>query len=134
VRDIESQGERNRGLYILKSRGMAHSNQVREFVLSSDGIQLVDVYIGEGGVLTGSSRAIQEAKDRREEETRGLEVDRKQRELETKRLTIEAQIAALKSELRAYSEDLEKIVEHEAERSSMRNQDRAEIARRRHAD
>lgn len=134
VRDHESQGERNRGLYILKSRGMAHSNQVREFVLASDGIHLVDVYIGEGGVLTGSARAIQEAKDRREEGMYGLEVDRKKRDLEAKRLTIEAQIVALNSELRAYSEDLERIIENEAERSAMRNQDRAEMARRRHAD
>jgi len=56
LRDIELNGERNRGLYVLKSRGMAHSNQVREFVLTADGIRLIDVYLGPEGVLTGSSR------------------------------------------------------------------------------
>src|SRR3954469_1420274 len=63
VRDIELGGERNRGLYILKSRGMAHSNQIREFLITSEGIQLKDVYIGPEGVLTGSMRAAQEARE-----------------------------------------------------------------------
>ncbi len=67
LRNIETDGERNRLLYILKSRGMAHSNQVREFVLSDNGISLRDVYIGSGTVLTGSARLVQEAKDRSQE-------------------------------------------------------------------
>ena len=66
LRDIEINGERNRGLYILKSRGMAHSNQIREVLLSDRGIELVDVYLGPGGVLTGSARAAQEAKEKAE--------------------------------------------------------------------
>jgi circadian clock protein KaiC len=61
LRDIESNGERNRGLHVLKSRGMSHSNQVREFVLSDKGIKLTDVYIGPSGMLTGSARVAQEA-------------------------------------------------------------------------
>ncbi len=63
-RDIELEGERNRGLYILKSRGMKHSNQVREFLLTDHGIELLDVYTGPNGVLTGSARRAQEEKDR----------------------------------------------------------------------
>src|SRR5256885_13810972 len=63
LRDIELNGERNRGLYILKSRGMAHSNQIREFLLTPNGIRLVDVYLGPEGVLTGSSRQAQEARE-----------------------------------------------------------------------
>ena len=60
VRDIESNGERNRGMYIMKSRGMKHSNQVREFVISDEGLDLVDVYLGPEGVLTGSAREEQQ--------------------------------------------------------------------------
>jgi circadian clock protein KaiC len=63
LRDIENQGERNRGLCILKSRGMAHSNQMREFLLTDEGIDLIDVYIGPGGVLTGSARCTREAEE-----------------------------------------------------------------------
>src|SRR5574341_1165281 len=64
LRDIELGGERNRGMYILKSRGMAHSNQIREFLLSDRGIDLVNVYTGPGGVLTGSARSAQEAAEK----------------------------------------------------------------------
>lgn len=64
VRNLESGGERNRGLYILKSRGMAHSNQVRDFVLCDQGVKLIEPYVGMGTVLTGSARAAQEARER----------------------------------------------------------------------
>src|SRR6185369_8232419 len=67
LRDIEFGGERTRGLYILKSRGMAHSNQIREFVMTKNGIELLDVYVGPEGVLTGTARATQEAKERSSE-------------------------------------------------------------------
>ncbi len=63
LRDIEIGGERNRGLYILKSRGMAHSNQIREFLLTDHGVELRDVYVGPSGVLTGSARLAQEAQE-----------------------------------------------------------------------
>ena len=63
LRDIELGGERNRGLYVLKSRGMAHSNQIREFLLTADGVELRDVYVGPEGVLTGSMRLAQEARE-----------------------------------------------------------------------
>src|SRR6202035_3156908 len=63
VRDIETGGERNRGLYILKARGLAHSNQIREFLLTGHGIELREVYLGDAGLLTGSARLSQEAKD-----------------------------------------------------------------------
>ena len=63
LRDIETGGERNRGIYILKARGIAHSNQIREFLLTNHGVELRDVYLGEAGLLTGSARVTQEAKD-----------------------------------------------------------------------
>ena len=95
LRDLESNGERNRGLHVLKSRGMAHSNQVREFVLSATGIQLTDVYIGPSGMLTGSARVAQEARERAEHVSLGEEAERQQLALECKRAALEGQIATL---------------------------------------
>ena len=95
----ESNGEHNRQLYLLKSRGMAHSNQVREFILSSDGIKLRQAYIGPEGVLTGSARLAQEAKDKAAILVREQAMERRNRELERKRREITAQIEILKAQL-----------------------------------
>lgn len=99
LRDIELAGERNRGLYVLKSRGMAHSNQIREFLLTDRGIELLDVYVGPEGVLTGSMRLAQEARERVETATRQREAEQQARERQRKQKAIEAQIAALQHEL-----------------------------------
>ena len=80
VRDIELNGERNRALYVLKSRGMAHSNQLREFLLTPRGVDLLDVYVGPEGVLTGSSRLSQEARENAALLARQQEAERKDRE------------------------------------------------------
>jgi circadian clock protein KaiC len=103
---IETNGERNRGLYVLKARGLAHSNQIREFKLTSSGIQLLDVYMGSGGVLTGTARMAQEAHDRAVMLTRQLERERKQRDLERKRALLEANIRALQAEFAADEEEV----------------------------
>jgi circadian clock protein KaiC len=95
----ESNGEHNRQLYLLKSRGMAHSNQVREFILSSDGIKLRDAYVGPEGVMTGSARLAQEAKDKASSLIREQEMQRRGRELERKRREISAQIEILQAQL-----------------------------------
>src|SRR5688500_3296529 len=97
VRELEHNGERNRGLYVLKSRGMAHSNQVREFLMTPSGIRLVDVHVGPGGVLTGSARLAQEAADAAEQRTRAEQIQRKRKELEAKRQAVEAQVAQLRA-------------------------------------
>ncbi len=78
LRDIEIGGERNRGLYILKSRGMAHSNQIREFLLTDHGVELRDVYVGPSGVLTGSARLAQEAQEQAAQTMHEQEVERRQ--------------------------------------------------------
>ena len=101
LRDIEIGGERNRGLYVLKSRGMSHSNQIREFRLTDKGIELLDVYVGSDGVLTGSARLSQETKDDAEQLLRQQEIGRKQFGLERKREALEAQIVVLRSEFDA---------------------------------
>jgi circadian clock protein KaiC len=95
----ETNGEHNRQLYLLKSRGMAHSNQVREFILSSEGIKLRDAYVGSEGVVTGSARLAQEAKDKAASLIREQEMQRRGRELERKRREIRAQIEILKVQL-----------------------------------
>ncbi|HEX9113512.1 MAG TPA: circadian clock protein KaiC [Nitrospirota bacterium] len=130
LRDIEQTGERNRGLYLLKSRGMAHSNQIREFLLTNKGVDLIDVYLGAGAVFTGSARAAQEAHEKAEAVLRREEIQHKKRQLEQKRRVMEAQIAALHSqyeseenELRITLEQLklkEKVVQEERDTMSIR--------------
>jgi circadian clock protein KaiC len=92
LRDIESAGERNRGLYVLKSRGMNHSNQIREFLITPEGIQLENVYVGPEGVLTGSMRAAQEAREAAEALALQQEVETKQREMDRLRAALELRL------------------------------------------
>lgn len=112
LRDIESGGERNRGLYVLKSRGMAHSNQIREFLLTNHGVELRDVYVGPDGVLTGSARLTKEAQERTEQTLRGQEVERKRLELKRKRATMEAQITAIQAEFELQEAETLKLIGH----------------------
>jgi circadian clock protein KaiC len=131
LRDIEIGGERNRGLYVLKSRGMAHSNQIREFLMTDHGIELLDVYTGPEGVLTGSARASQEARERAEAVARREEAGRRQRELERRRQALEAQMAALRAELAAADEEGRLIAAQEQGREDTRAQGRERMSRRR---
>jgi circadian clock protein KaiC len=128
LRDIELNGERNRGLYVLKSRGMSHSNQIREFVLSEQGIRLINVYLGPSGVLTGSSRLAQEAKERMEAMTRQTDMDRKKIELERKREAMEAQIAATRAAFSADEAELLKAIAQDQQREERVRLDQKEMA------
>jgi circadian clock protein KaiC len=110
VQILESNGERNRGLYIIKARGIAHSNQIREFVLSDKGIHLRDVYLGMEGVLTGSARVAQEAREIEMEAERQQVIAVKKREMEHKKIQIEAQIKTLQAELASQSAEAELFV------------------------
>ncbi len=134
LRDIELGGERNRGIYILKSRGMAHSNQIREFRLTDKGIDLIDVYTGPSGVLTGTARTAQEAKERTEEALRKEEIERKERELERQRKAMEAQIEAIRADLEAQEEDVNKLIQQEEHREESQEEARAEMVRLRKAE
>ncbi|GAB4534489.1 MAG: circadian clock protein KaiC [Anaerolineae bacterium] len=134
LRDIEIGGERNRGMYILKSRGMAHSNQIREFLLTPHGVELVDVYIGPGGVLTGSARLAQEAQENAARLARQQEIERRQRELERKRQALEAQIDALRAAFEAEEEELQQVIRQEQARETRLAQDRLAMAKSRYAD
>jgi circadian clock protein KaiC len=107
TRDLELNGERNRALYVLKSRGMAHSNQIREFVLSHHGVKLLPVYSGSGTVYTGSARVAQESRERAEALRQQHEIELLRKQAAAKQQILESQIAALRSELAvAQSESL----------------------------
>ena len=134
LRDIEIGGERNRGLYILKSRGMAHSNQIREFLLTDHGVELRDVYIGPSGVLTGSARLAQEAQEQAAQTIHEQEVERRKLELERKRRVIEAQIAAMRAEFEAQEAETLNIIGQEQAREAHLSQERVDMALSRKAD
>ncbi|HEY2336545.1 MAG TPA: circadian clock protein KaiC [Burkholderiales bacterium] len=134
LRDIELGGERNKGLYVLKSRGMKHSNQIREYLLTPEGIQLEDVYVGPEGVLTGSMRAAQEARERAAQMERSEEVGRRRRELERRRAALEAQIAALRVEFQAAEEESTLLAKQDESRERVITDARSATAARRGAE
>jgi len=134
LRDTELGGERNRVMYVLKSRGTAHSNQVREFVLTPHGVELREVYVGPDGVLTGSMRLAQETRERAAAEFRQRETARKRREIERRRAALEAQIAALRAGFESEESELERLIEDDASVEEALVAGRADMARSRKAD
>ncbi|HEX3251881.1 MAG TPA: circadian clock protein KaiC [Pyrinomonadaceae bacterium] len=134
VKNIESNGERNRGIYILKARGIAHSNQVREFVLTDSGIQIIDAYVGSEGVLMGSARSSQVAREKAADIDRRSKMERKERELRRKQEVYEAQLVGLKGQYETERDAILKEIEEEKQRQKEIAEQRLEIARLRHAD
>ncbi|MDB6112592.1 MAG: circadian clock protein KaiC [Pedosphaera sp.] len=134
ARNIEANGERNRGLYVLKSRGMPHSNQIREFVLSSQGIQLLDVYVGGDTLLTGSARLAQESREKAAASQRQQEIARRSRELEREGQAIEAQIATLRAGLEAKAEQFKLEIAQDSRRQTALLEAEMKIGRSRMAD
>lgn len=124
----ESNGEHNRQLYLLKSRGMAHSNQVREFIMTPNGIKLRGAYIGPDGVLTGSARLAQEARDKAEALQREQEMTRRARELERRRDEIRNRIAALESELAGEESEIAALAAEKQAREDQQARDRLAMA------
>jgi circadian clock protein KaiC len=133
LRDIELSGERNRGMYVLKSRGMAHSNQIREFILTDHGVELREAYIGASGVLTGSARMAQEANEKAEVLIRKNDVERKKREIERKRKALEAQIATMQIDFELEESESVKMMETEQATIKRLEQDKVEMAESRNA-
>jgi len=134
LRDIDSGGERNRGLSILKSRGMSHSNQIREFLLTDHGVELRDVYVGPEGVLTGSARLTKEAENEAETLIRNQEVELRRIELERKRTTLEAQIAVLRAEFAVEEIASVKIIGQETAEKAQLAQGRVDMGVSRSVD
>jgi circadian clock protein KaiC len=134
LRDIELNGERNRGMYVLKSRGIANSNQIREFVLTNHGVELREVYIGASGVLTGSARIAQEALENAEVLTRKQDIERKKREIERKRKTLEGKIISLYADFDSEEAEALKMIQTEQETIKRLEQDKIEMAESRNPE
>jgi circadian clock protein KaiC len=127
IKDIEMNGERNKGLYVMKSRGMRHSNQVREFVIGEEGIDLLDVYLGPEGILTGSAREAHRLEEQTGEMIYTSAISRKDRELERKRKVLESKIDSLKAEFESIEEELNKVYTEEEIKRDITNKTRQQL-------
>jgi len=134
LKAIEVGGERNRALYLLKSRGMVHSNQIREFVLTDDGLRLLDVYLGPEGVLTGSARMSQEAREKAASATRHQQLEGCLRELDRKREIFEARMTMLRAEFEVEEEEIQQSIAHSKLRDAELSEGRGQMVRSRAAD
>ena len=132
--DIESNGERNRGLYALKSRGMSHSNQIREYLLTDDGVRLVKAYLGVAGVLMGSARLAKEAEERVEARQQREEIALRRRDIASRRAVTERQIAELNAELKAQDAEAARLVAQEKQRRMSLETDRVAMGTSRGID
>ena len=128
LHDIEANGERNRGLYLLKSRGMSHSNQIREYLLTDNGVELIKPYLGSSGVLTGTARTLQEAREAADALVRRQDVERREREFRQRRAHAERQFAETKAALDAEEEELRILAEEARSREYALDEDRATIS------
>jgi circadian clock protein KaiC len=131
LKDHEANGERNRLLYLLKARGMNHSKQLREYQLTDEGITFIDAYIGAEGVLTGTARLAQEARERDANKARAQSIQRRRREMARKRASVERQIAELQAELAAQEVEVSLLIEQEEAQELEYAEDRSRIASRR---
>jgi circadian clock protein KaiC len=134
LRNVETDGERNRLLFVLKSRGTAHSNQVREFVLTDHGVDLVDVYVGAAGVLAGSARVAQQAAERNAEVRQDDDLSHRRRELHRSVIEREAHLVAVQDQLDAERTEIERIDLRERHQAADIEADRSAMATRRWAD
>jgi circadian clock protein KaiC len=131
---IEVGGERNRALYVLKSRGMEHSNQIREFLLTDHGLRLLDVYLGPEGVLTGSARLSQEEREKTAATSRRQELESRRRELERAHRSFEARMATLRAEQEAEEERIQQTISESESLGEELAQARGQMVRSRKAD
>lgn len=129
VKDVEFNGERNRAIYIMKSRGMSHSNQVREFVITDKGLKLVEVFLGPDGLLTGSAREAYKLQEETNKVLMASEAIKKDREIERKSQILESKIAALRSEFDSVKDDLNKMNTDENLKKEMIEKNRKDMMR-----
>jgi circadian clock protein KaiC len=134
VKTMEGSGEHNRILFVLKSRGMAHSNQIREFLLTDHGVELADVYVGPDGVMTGSARQAQEAQERSAGTARLEDLEQRRINLERRRESVEAQAATLWREFEVEADLVDRLLRHGSSSSEDRAGQRVEQSRLRRAD
>lgn len=128
LKSVEANGERNRVICLLKSRGMSHSNQLREYQLTDEGILLLDAYVGPAGVLTGTARTAQEAREREALATRQQATERRRRELARRRAAVERQIDELRAQLEAEETEAGMVIGQEESRESLNDAERSRMA------
>jgi circadian clock protein KaiC len=128
LKNIEGNGERNRTFSIIKARGIAHSNQLREFLLTSKGIQLLDLYKGTEGVLFGSARVAQENREAARRVFRNEEIERRQRELDRKKRIMENEIVMLKEKFARDEDEIRILIEQDLSREKVVEQSQEELA------
>jgi circadian clock protein KaiC len=116
LKHIEGNGERNRVFSIAKARGLSHSNQIREFILTDRGIQLIDLYKGSDGALFGSARIAQESREAAKRVIMNEEIERKQRELDRKKRIMENEIAMLKEKFARDEDEIRLLIEQDLSR------------------
>ena len=127
VRDIETNNERNRGIYVLKSRGMNHSTQVREFLITDDGIVLLPIYLTPEGILTGSAKLEHTLKAQEEDKLRENKIKNEKREIARKRKIMEENIAVLREK---FESDIESLIQTKVEnnlKEESKKRDKTEI-------
>ena len=129
VRDVELGGERNKGMYIMKSRGMKHSNQIREFVITDNGLDLVDVFLSENGILIGSAREAEQLKEQTGELLRDYRLNVKDREILRRRKVLESEIARLQTEFESTEEELNTIYKEDELKKQIARNNREEMTR-----
>lgn len=129
LRALESDGERNRALFVLKSRGMAHSNQVREMKITKQGVNLVDVYLGTDGVLTGAARVVQESRDKAASVRREQDLERRRKELDRMQMVLDARVAALKAEFETKRSELQELIRQDEALNELYSDTRAMTAK-----
>jgi circadian clock protein KaiC len=134
LRNVESNGERNRLLFVLKSRGTAHSNQVREFVLTDHGAELVDVYAGAAGMLAGSARQAQQAAEREAQLRQADDLEHRRQELRRSISEHEAHFAAVQDQIAAERTELDRIGVRERHQAADTEADEVAMGKRRWAD
>jgi circadian clock protein KaiC len=134
LKTIEVGGEMNRALYVLKSRGMAHSNQIREFLLTNDGLRLLDVYLGSEGVLTGAARVSQEGREKAAGTSRRQQQETRGRELERKRRIFDARLLMLRAEFEVEEEAIQQTISESKLLDKELLHDRGQMVRSREAD
>lgn len=132
VRDMETNGERNRGLYIMKARGMTHSNQVREFLITDEGLELVDVFLGPDGILIGSAREQQQLEEATGLELKTYAISRSDREIQRKKTVLEAKIASLNEEFESVKDELNRTHQEEQLRKEILDKNRKELTANRY--
>jgi circadian clock protein KaiC len=134
LRDLEANGERNRGMFILKSRGMSHSKQVREFVITDHGVDLCDIYVGSGTVLMGGARLNMQAQEKASAVKLQQQIELRRFDLENKRQVLDSKIAAMRAEFAAQEAGSLKMIADEKMREEQIDSDRNAMQRKRNDD